>query len=331
MTVLDTTVETAIVPLPKPAIAAAELVAPRNAAVAYLGGLTSAASRRRMTNALRTVARLLTGCQEPLCKCALCDPLALPWHELKREHTQALRSTLVERESPATANLAISALRGVLKESWRLGLMSAEEHARAADVKRVKATTLPAGRMLSRNEVQKLFQATENGTPLGIRDAAIFAVMRVGLRRAELVGLDLEDYIRDASGAELRVRLGKGRKERLVKVPGHLADRVDIWLEVRGDTTGPLFLASDGAGRGITNRRPSTTAIAALCRRYGRRAKLAPFTPHDLRRTMISELLDAGADLSSVSKLAGHANVSTTQRYDRRDERAMRDAVELLS
>jgi len=56
MTVLETTVETAIVPLPKPAIAAAELVASRNAAVAYLGGLTSAASRRRMTNALRTVA-----------------------------------------------------------------------------------------------------------------------------------------------------------------------------------------------------------------------------------------------------------------------------------
>ena len=301
----------------------------RNAAVAYIGGLTSHESRRRMTNALRTVARLLAGC-EGLCRCDACEPLALPWHELRREHTQALRSVLVETRTPATANLAIAGLRGVLKESWRLGLMNAEEHARAADLKRVRASTLPKGRMLPKAEVVKLFKACAD-TPQGIRDAAIFAVLRVGLRRAELVGLDADDYQRETLGATVLVRHGKGRKQRAVPMPSHLSARVDRWLELRGDSHGPLFLASGGAGHGLSNRRPSTTAIYLLCERYARRAGIPAFAPHDLRRTMISELLDAGADLSSVQKVAGHADVSTTQRYDRRDERAMIDAVALLS
>lgn len=301
-----------------------------NAAVAYLAGLTSQESRRRMVNALRTVARLLTDC-EGLCKCEACNPLALPWHELRREHTQALRSRLVETRTPATANLSIAALRGVMKEAWRLGLMNAEEHARAADLKRVTATTLPKGRMLPRAELRKLFKACDQDTPQGSRDAAIFAVLRVGLRRAELVGLDVEDFSREGSGAVLRVRHGKGRKQRAVPMPAHLAEHVARWLEIRGDAPGSLFLASDGAGHGLSDRRPSTTAIYLLCERYARRAGIPAFGPHDLRRTMISELLDAGADLSSVQKVAGHADVSTTQRYDRRDARAMVEAVALLS
>jgi integrase len=283
-----------------------------------------------MTNALRTVARLLTGCAG-LCKCERCNPFAVPWHELGREHTQGIRSLLAETRSPATCNLAIAGLRGVLRESWRLGLMTAEAHARAGDLKRVRSSSLPKGRMLTRAELVKLFAAIDTSTDIGARDAGIFAVARVGLRRAELVGLDGADYQRDGAGALLRVRNGKGRKQRAVPMPAHLAAHVDRWLTVRGDAPGPLFFASDGAGHGLTERRPSTTAIYLLCERYARRAGLAAFAPHDLRRTMISELLDAGADLSSVQKIAGHSDVSTTQRYDRRDERAMVSAVALLS
>jgi site-specific recombinase XerD len=85
-----------------------------------------------------------------------------------------------------------------------------------------------------------------------------------------------------------------------------------------------------GRGRPLVNRRMTDQAVLLLLRRRATQAKVATFTPHDLRRSFISDLLDAGADMVTVQKLAGHANVQTTARYDRRGEEAKRRAVELL-
>jgi site-specific recombinase XerD len=221
----------------------------------------------------------------------------------------------------------LAALRGVLRECWRLGLTSAETYQRASDLEPVRGETLPAGRALGAGELRALFGVCGN-TAAGRRDAALLAVLYgAGLRRSELVGLDLADFDR-VTGA-LTVQRGKGRKARVAYITGGAVAAVEAWLTVRGDAPGALLGAVDKAG-GVTVRHLSGQAVFNILERLAAAAGVASFSPHDLRRTMISDLLDAGADVVTVQRLAGHSSVSTTSRYDRRPEAAKQRAAGLL-
>ncbi len=206
--------------------------------------------------------------------------------------------------------------------------MDAESFQRATDLAPVKGSTLPAGRSLLPRELQRLF-GTCDDTPRGRRDAAIFTVMRAGLRRSELVALDIEDYDRDR--VTVIVRHGKGNKDRLVALNTGAAPALAAWLDVRGSDPGPLFYPADGRGRALVSRRMSTQSVYDVCRSRAKQAGLKTFSPHDLRRTFVSDMLAAGADIVSVQKLAGHASPSTTARYDRRDEESLREAARLIA
>jgi len=147
-----------------------------------------------------------------------------------------------------------------------------------------------------------------------------------GLRRAELAGLDLADY--DAGAATLRV-LGKGNKERSIPLEAGALAWLGDWLKVRGNDPGPLFYPVTKGGN-LTPRRMTAQALYDALAKRARAVGVAHLSPHDLRRSCISDLLNAGADISTVQRLAGHANVTTTARYDRRGEDAKRKAVALL-
>ncbi len=303
--------------------AALTVAGPRRAeehpAVVYLLRLAPG-SRRTMRRALDTIAATLTDGRD--------DALELPWPELRYQHTAAVRAILAARYAPATANKMLAALRGVLKEAWRLGLMDGGDYQRAVDLPGVRGGTLPRGRALTPCEIRALFAVCADGSPAGVRDAALLAVLYGGgLRRAECVSLDMSDY-HPATGA-LTVRHGKGEKARIVYLTGGGGEALAAWLALRGEAAGPLFLPINKGGR-LTHRRMTDQAVLAILRRRALKAGVGHFSPHDLRRTCISDLLDAGADIATVQKLAGHASVATTGRYDRRGEHAKMRAAALL-
>ena len=147
-------------------------------------------------------------------------------------------------------------------------------------------------------------------------------------RAQEVVGLDLADY--SAETAELRVRRGKGQKDRVAYLTKGAVAALDEWLTVRSTGPGPLSWPADGRGRAPVNRRMADQSVFVILRKRGQQARLKPFTPHDLRRSFVGDLLDAGADMSVVQQLAGHADIRTTASYDRRGEEAKQRAAELL-
>jgi site-specific recombinase XerD len=122
---------------------------------------------------------------------------------------------------------------------------------------------------------------------------------------------------------------GKGNKQRLAHLSEGAAAALDQWLVVRGEWAGPLFVAINKGGV-LGHRRLSGQGILHIGRQRQRAAGITPFSPHDLRRTFIGDLLDAGADLSTVQQLAGHAQIGTTARYDRRGEAVKKKAARLL-
>jgi site-specific recombinase XerD len=253
----------------------------------------------------------------------------LPWGELRYQHTAFIRSQLTERYSPATTNKILSAVKRVLKEAWRLGQIPTEDYHRAIDLKSVRGKRLPTGRSVPKGEVKDLLQVCrEDIRPLGRRDLALLVILYAGgLRRSEVVGLDLADYLSVENA--VKVRSGKGDKDRIAYLGKGVEKPLQEWLEIRGTEPGPLFYPISWKGK-IIVRRLTDQSVAYILTQRAKEAGLGKTSPHDFRRTFITSLLEAGADISTVQQLAGHANVATTARYDRRGEESKKQAAKLI-
>ncbi len=296
--------------------------ADRNPAAVYLASLKEG-SRRSQRQALNRMAGLLTS--------GHADAFSLDWSALQYQHTAALRARLMESYSPATANKFLCALRRTLKHAWRLGQMTAEGYQRAADLETVKGDTIPAGRELTPDEILALMNdCMGDASAAGARDAAIISLMYTGgPRRDEVVKLDLKDY--EPRTGKLKVLHAKRSKQRTIYLNSDAASAMADWLTMRGHQAGPLFVAVNKGGKVDRKyRRLTSQAIFNMLGKRAVRAGVESFSPHDLRRSFISDLLAAGADIATVARMAGHENVSTTARYDRRPEEAKQKAASLL-
>jgi integrase/recombinase XerC len=236
--------------------------------------------------------------------------------------------------SRASAGRKLAAVRTFGRWLRREGLLDSDPAALAASPKRDQK--IPAH--LSVEEMNRLLETPDRSTPLGRRDQAILELFYAsGLRLSELVGLDLDDL--NLSSRVVRV-LGKGRKERLVPLNQSAADAIRAYLKDRelilagelmatpdGDDVGPrrvrssrvqrkrarpehpLFLNYRGERLGARSVHRLVKKYVAICSaRFG-------ISPHALRHSFATHLLERGADLRGIQEMLGHARLSTTQRY----------------
>jgi integrase/recombinase XerC len=255
---------------------------------------------------------------------------ATPRHALTPAHVsgEAIRGFLGELHargnSRASAARRISAIRSFARYLRREGLIDDDPAALVGSPRREQRVP----QVLSVDEVTALIDTPDTTTPLGRRDRAILELFYAsGLRLSELVALDVEDV--NLSTRMVRV-MGKGRKERLVPCHQRAADAVLAWLKDRmalmasatasprssgrpssrpGGREDPLFVNYRGAR--LTPRsvhRLVARHVGVCTTRFG-------ISPHALRHSFATHLLERGADLRAIQELLGHVELTTTQRY----------------
>jgi integrase/recombinase XerD len=182
--------------------------------------------------------------------------------------------------------------------------------------------TLP--KFLTKEEVERLLEEPDTTTDEGLRDRAMTELLYAsGLRVSEMVSLKLADVDLDAG---LVTCLGKGSKERRVPVGRSAVEWVRRYLPARRRMAGDR----DEQALFVTSRGTSVTRQMYWRRlvEYGERARLGRITPHMLRHTFATHLLEHGADLRSVQMMLGHGDISTTQIYTHVTNERLREAFE---
>ncbi|EDT7665920.1 tyrosine-type recombinase/integrase [Salmonella enterica subsp. enterica serovar Waycross] len=277
---------------------------------AYIGGLAPSGRRGIISLLNRSASILKRGAGTD----------NYPWEQLNYAAVAKVRAALLdEGYAVSSVNMALSALRGVAQTAFNLNCMDAETLARIRSVKRVSGDIQRKGRTLDKSEIRALIHAAKQHpqTVRRCRDTAIVLTLcGTGLRAGELVKLVRRDY----GNGILTVRQGKGRKYREI----HVADAVDkairAWLKVSAsEADGALFGRIQRNGKAATQPL-TTTGLTGILAELQQTSGIARFTPHDMRRTFITRLLEQGVDINTVRQLAGHSDISTTTRYDCRGE-----------
>jgi integrase/recombinase XerD len=241
--------------------------------------------------------------------------------EINRRHVTAFAQAIAEGSDGATALGVRSAARTIvavrgLHRFWALEGTTATDP--AADVHPPLAgRRLP--KAISVADVTRILEAAGTDTPTGLRDRALLEFLySTGARISEAVGLDVDDVaVEPAGDGPAVVRLfGKGSKERLVPLGSYGARAVDAYLvrgrpllAAKGKGTPALFLNARG---GRISRQSAWTILKGAADRAGIRTDVSP---HTLRHSFATHLLEGGADVRVVQELLGHASVTTTQVY----------------
>lgn len=217
----------------------------------------------------------------------------------------------------------LACLRSFFKFCQREGFVDANP----AKVLRTPRIGRKLPHFLTAAQIVQLLQSPPIDEPDGLRDRAILETFySAGLRNAELVGLNVSDY--DVDTQVLRVR-GKGKRERIAPVGKYAAASLEAWMAIRQPAVGA---SPDDASAIFLNRfgeRLTTRSIGRMLEKYLKLTGLDKLTtPHTLRHTFATHLLDGGADLRSVQEMLGHKSLTTTQIYTHVSTKRLQDSYD---
>ncbi|MCG0277638.1 MAG: site-specific tyrosine recombinase XerD [Thermanaeromonas sp.] len=220
--------------------------------------------------------------------------------------------------SPATVSQHLAAIRSFYQFLLREGILSSDPTATLESPRQVKK--LP--KVLTVQEVELLLRQPQPQTPSGLRDKAMLELLYAsGLRVSELVALNIdqinlkEEYVRC---------LGKGSRERVIPIGSIACFHLENYLRhgrgklLKDKREKALFINQQG-------KRLTRQGCWKIIKAYARAAGLSNITPHTLRHSFATHLLENGADLRSVQELLGHADISTTQIYTHLTQRKIRE------
>ncbi len=209
----------------------------------------------------------------------------------------------MKNHKPRTLARKLSSLRSFFKFLQREGLIDENPAVLIVTPKLDK----PLPKFLSEKDTVSLLEAPESETETGLRDRAIMETLYSGgLRVSELVGMNVESF--DPISNMVKVE-GKGKKERLVPIGNLAVEAIRSYLGARKKNNRALFL--NKAGQRLTDR-----SVRNIMNKHIQRASVnLHVSPHMLRHSFATHMLDHGADLRSVQELLGHSNLSTTQIY----------------
>lgn len=282
----------------------------------YLGRL-SPTSRSSIGSQLKSIARLMNW---P-------DDYAPYFAKIDYQQALVIRAVLTNAGwQPRSINRAMIAIRGIVKVAVMTGIADQKDAAHIATINRLKHPE-HQGTPLSASQVNQLFDMLVNGnSAVSKRNVTIFALLLgTGLRRSELVSLILSDY--DRRNHTLLVRHGKGNKSRLLFMPKWCQEHMAEWLRLRRLEDGYLLCKTYTNGKIVTDVGLTVSAVYRLIKSKLAAIGVPNVSPHDMRRTFITRLLEQNVDINTVRQMAGHADISTTTVYDKRDHQFMKQAA----
>ena len=224
------------------------------------------------------------------------------------------RATM-EKQAPSTVNVKLSAVRKMVSEARRNGMLGAEEAANLVDVPNIRQQGTRLGNWLTKEQARALLAVPERKHLKGKRDYAILALLAgCGLRRRELASLNVEDIQMRENRWVIIDLCGKGGRIRTVAVPLWVKQGIDAWTNAAEIEEGRLFRSVKKGGKKI-GENLGDWAVWSIVEQSAREIGIERFGAHDLRRTCAKLCRKAGGDIEQIKFLLGHSSIQTTERY----------------